>query len=190
MVVCLEFCTKQFLSKEILSWMLWYVCLRKTANGREHKVGALDRNLPTSSVTFWAWSSTNVAQSMTEMSTEGLPGRRSWLFCSVQDAGWVAHQHQLEKWVRVLSTPSTSHSQAELSWNLFRGEPHYVRLNNLYGNSAAKVSFVVMNTDHKLSPELLSQLFFIILFLALLYFRSTEGIHPTMFSSQLFLYSD
>lgn len=50
-----------------------------------------------------------------------------------------------------------------------------------------RVSFVVMNTDHKLSPELLFPLFFIILFLALLYFRSTGGIHPTMFASQLFM---
>ena len=62
-----------------------------------------------------------------------------------------------------------SHSQAKLFWNLFRGEPHYIRLNNLNGNSAVKVSFVVMNTDHKLSPELLSLLFFIILFLAVIF---------------------
>lgn len=80
-----------------------------------------------------------------------------------------------------------SHSQAKLFWNLFRWDLHYVRVNNLYGNSAVKVSFVVMNTDHKLSPQLLSLLFFIILFLALLYFRSTEGIYPTLCASQLFV---
>jgi hypothetical protein len=45
-----------------------------------------------------------------------------------------------------------SHSQTKLFSNLYTREPHYVRANNLYGNSAVKVSFVVMNTGHKLSP--------------------------------------
>lgn len=52
----------------------------------------------------------------------------------------------------VLLLLQLSHSQAKLFSDLFRWEPHYVRVNNLYGNSAVKVSFVVMNTDHKLSP--------------------------------------
>lgn len=154
--------------------------------------------LPTSLVTFWAWSSLNWSYNHVSQWQRWSwrvflqEGSTSFALSRVLN-GRLTSTIRKNECIPVLNTPPVllllqpSRSQAKLFWSLFRGEPHYVRLNNLYGNSAVKVSFVVMNTDHKLSSELFSPLFFIILSLAPLYFRSTEGIHPTMFASQLFV---
>lgn len=124
--------------------------------------------------------------------TETLPGRKCTPVCSDQCLNGQltgSNGHNVKGTERVLSLLllQLSHSQVKLFLCLFRWEPHYIRINKLYGKSAVRVSFVVMNTDHKLSPQLLSLLFFIILFLALLYFRHTQGILATVFSSQLFV---
>lgn len=85
-------------------------------------------------------------------------GRRLAVFCSAQGSDWVDNPVLTEKrskgtkYMFILLLLQCSHSQAKLFSDVFRWEPHYVRANNLYGKSTVRVSFVVMNSDHKLSP--------------------------------------
>lgn len=75
----------------------------------------------------------------------------------------------------------------KLFQNIFRRDLCYVAANNLYGNTAMKMSLTVMSTDHKLSPQLPFYYFSLQSFWVCYASRVLRELHQTRLTSQLFI---
>jgi len=75
----------------------------------------------------------------------------------------------------------------KLFQNLFRRDLCYVAANNLYGNTAMKMSLTVMSRDHKLSPQLPFTYFSLQSFWVCYASRVLRELHQTRLTGQLFI---
>lgn len=71
--------------------------------------------------------------------------------------------------------------------NLFRRDLCYVAANNLYGNTAMKMSLTVMSRDHKVSPQLPFYSFSLQFFWVCYASGVLRELHQTRLTSQLFI---
>lgn len=106
---------------------------------------------------------------------------------------WTEH-HTISTWLTIFGFQANLWCfsmaitvQTKLFQNLFRWDRCYVAANNLYGNTAMKMSLSVMSRDHKWNPQLPLYYFSLQSFWVCYASRVLRELHQTRLTSQLFI---